>query len=56
MSKPITIDEMSQHILQTLKDVTADFPEDEQGRAQANVLAAFFGGTVVEVKQEPSDD
>lgn len=50
MTKPITAEQMVEYILKVLEDVTEEYPEEERGRAQADILAAFFGGTVVEQK------
>ncbi len=47
----LTRDQMVQSILDTLEEVTQDYPPEEQGEAQAHILAALFGGTVEETKQ-----
>jgi hypothetical protein len=51
MSTPITIDQLSKYILEVLEDVTKDFPPEEKGEAQANILAAWGNGRVVKKKE-----
>ena len=48
-NKIMALEDMTEHILKVLEEVTQDYPEEDKGRAQADILAAFFGGTVVEV-------
>lgn len=49
MAKILTVDEFTTYILNLLEEATAEYAEEDKGRAQADILAAMFGGTVVEV-------
>lgn len=48
----LTKEAMVQYILDLLEEVTVDYPDDEKGRAQVDILAAVFGGVVVEKNNE----
>ena len=47
----LTRDQVVQSILDALEEATQDYDPEERGEAQAHILAAFFGGVVVEKKQ-----
>lgn len=43
MNNIITPEQMAQHTLKLLEDVTKDIPAVKRGEAQANILNAFGG-------------
>ena len=43
MTTPITSKQLAAHILKILKDIVADYPEDEREEAKAAILNAYSG-------------